>query len=58
MQKFNNKSKVKIRNRIGSIVIDKSRVPQSGVGGTTLNDGLIYADIHMEQEYRMKKSVY
>lgn len=42
MQKFNNKSKVKIRNRIGSIIIDKSRVPQSGVGGTTLNDGLTY----------------
>ena len=25
-----------------SITIDKSRVPQSGVGGTTLNDGLTY----------------
>tara|TARA_A200000113_G_scaffold121245_2_gene108980 strand:+ start:23208 stop:29462 length:6255 start_codon:yes stop_codon:yes gene_type:complete len=42
MQKSNNKSKVKIRNRIGSLIIDKSRVPQSGVGGTTLNDGLTY----------------
>ena len=42
MQKSNNKSKVKIRNRIGSLIIDKSRVPQSGVGATTLNDGLEY----------------
>ncbi len=42
--KSNNTSKVKIRNRIGSLIIDKSRVRQSGVGGTTLNDGLTYGN--------------
>ena len=44
LNKSNNSAKVKIRNRIGSLVIDKSRVPQSGVGGTTLNDGLTYGN--------------
>lgn len=44
LNKFNNSEKVKIRNRIESLIIDKSRVRQSGVGGTTLNDGLTYGD--------------
>ena len=42
--KTNNSSKVKIRNRIGSLIIDKSKLVQSGVGGTTLNDGLEYGN--------------
>ena len=34
--------KIKQRNRVVEIVIDKSSNPGSGVGNTTLNDGLQY----------------
>jgi len=36
------KAKVKRQNRVNAIVIDKSKLAGSGVGATTLNDGLTY----------------
>ena len=44
LRKSKVKPKVKVNNRTQSIIIDKSTNPQSGTGGTTLNDGLIYGD--------------
>ena len=38
------KSKVKIKNRVNSILIDKSKYSGSGIGTTTLNDGLVYGN--------------
>ena len=35
-------NKVKNKNRIKSLVIDKSRLTQSGTGSTTIDDGLAY----------------
>jgi hypothetical protein len=42
LRKTSVKSKVKLKNRVNSILIDKSSLSSSGVGGTTLNDGLTY----------------
>ena len=36
------KAKVKRKNRVNSVVIDKSKYAGSGIGTTTLNDGLQY----------------
>ena len=36
--------KIKNKNRINSIIIDKSRTAQSGIGSTTSNDGLVYGN--------------
>ena len=38
------KAKNKIKNRVNSIVIDKSVNSASGIGSTTLNDGLTYGN--------------
>ena len=40
--KLNPKAKKKIKNRVNSIIIDKSKNSASGIGSTTLNDGLTY----------------
>ena len=37
-------SKAKIRNRVNTLIVDKSSNGASGVGTTTLNDGLSYGD--------------
>tara|TARA_E500000318_G_scaffold49022_3_gene46102 strand:+ start:20829 stop:28409 length:7581 start_codon:yes stop_codon:yes gene_type:complete len=37
-------SKVKSRNPVTTILIDKSSISGSGIGGTTLNDGLSYGN--------------
>lgn len=37
-------SKVKIKNKVKTIVIDKSNTPQSGIGATTNNDGLTFGN--------------
>ena len=37
-------SKVKIKNRIKSIIVDKSRLEGSGIGTTTLNNGLTHGN--------------
>jgi hypothetical protein len=38
------KSKKKIKNRVSSLVIDQSSTRASGIGSTTLNDGLTYGN--------------
>ncbi len=38
------KSKVKNRVKVNSIIVDKSKYAQSGIGSTTLNDGLTYGN--------------
>jgi len=40
LRKVNIKSKTKIKNRINSIVLNRSRYDYSGIGSTTVNDGL------------------
>jgi len=42
LRKLNPKAKIKRKNRINSIVVNKSKYSGSGIGGTTLNDGLIF----------------
>jgi hypothetical protein len=44
LRKIKPKAKVKRKNRVNSIVVDKSKYAGSGIGGTTLNDGLIYGN--------------
>jgi hypothetical protein len=44
LRKVNVKEKVKYKNRIKTITIDKSKYVASGIGNTTLNDGLIYGN--------------
>jgi hypothetical protein len=42
LQKIKPKSKVKRKNRVNSLIIDKSKYPGSGIGETTFDDGLSY----------------
>ena len=42
IKKLKPKAKEKIKNRVNSIIIDKSINAASGIGSTTLNDGLSY----------------
>ena len=44
LSKSKPKAKIKIENRVNSIVIDKSDNVASGTGSTTLNDGLTYGN--------------
>jgi hypothetical protein len=44
LRKIKPKAKVKRKNRVNSIIIDKSKYAGSGIGGTTLNDGLTYGN--------------
>ncbi len=44
LQKIKPKSKVKRKNRVNSILISNSKYEGSGIGGTTLNDGLVYGN--------------
>jgi len=44
VQKRKVKSKKKVKNRVRSLVVDKSVSPASGIGSTTLNDGLSYGN--------------
>ena len=44
IKKLKPKSKKKIRNRVNSIIVDKSTESASGIGSTTLNDGLTYGN--------------
>ena len=44
LRKVNATSKVKIKNRVKSIIVDKSRLEGSGIGTTTLNNGLTYGN--------------
>jgi len=38
------KAKIKRKNRVNSIIIDKSIYSHSGIGTTTVNDGLVYGN--------------
>jgi hypothetical protein len=42
LKKIKPKAKQKIKNRVNSIIVDKSRLVGSGIGTTTLNNGLTY----------------
>jgi hypothetical protein len=44
LRKIKPKAKEKRKNRVNSIIIDKSKYVGSGIGGTTLNDGLEYGN--------------
>jgi len=44
LRKIKPKSKIKLKNRINSIIIDKSKYVASGIGASTLNDGLTYGN--------------
>ena len=44
LRKSKPKAKVKIKNRVNSIVVDKSKLSGSGIGTTTLNNGLTYGN--------------
>jgi len=44
LKKIKPVAKIKRQNRVNSIIIDKSKTEGSGVGATTLNDGLLYGN--------------
>lgn len=44
LRKINVRAKTKIKNRVKTIVVDKSKYSGSGIGATTLNDGLTYGN--------------
>jgi hypothetical protein len=44
LRKINIKEKTKNKNRVNSIIINKSRNSFSGIGSTTINDGLTYGN--------------
>lgn len=44
LRKTNIKSKVKLKNSISSLIINKSKYVGSGIGETTFNDGLVYGN--------------
>jgi hypothetical protein len=44
LRKINPKSKIKLKNRVSSLIIDRSKYEASGIGATTLDDGLIYGN--------------
>jgi len=44
LEKINPKSKIKRKNRVNSILVSNSKYEASGIGATTLDDGLIYGD--------------
>jgi hypothetical protein len=44
LRKIKPKAKQKIKNRVNSIIITKSKYNGSGIGATTLNDGLSYGN--------------
>jgi len=44
LRKISPTNKIKIKKRINTLIVDKSSKPSSGIGSTTLNDGLIYGN--------------
>ena len=42
LTKIKPKAKSKLKNRVNSVIVDKSKYNYSGIGGTTINDGLTY----------------
>ena len=44
LNKTSPKAKVKIKNRVNSIIVEKSKLAGSGIGSTTLNNGLTHGN--------------
>jgi hypothetical protein len=44
LRKIKPKSKIKLKNRVSSLIIDRSKYESSGIGATTLDDGLIFGN--------------
>jgi len=44
LRKINVKAKVKNKNKVKTIIVDKSKYDGSGIGATTLNDGLTFGN--------------
>ena len=44
LKKLKPTAKIKIKNRVNSIIVDKSKLEGSGIGTTTLNNGLTYGN--------------
>lgn len=44
LRKINVKEKVKYKNRVNQIIVNNSKYSSSGIGTTTLNDGLTYGN--------------
>jgi hypothetical protein len=44
VRKLKPKAKIKIKNRVKTLLVDKSKLEGSGVGATTLNNGLTYGN--------------
>lgn len=44
LTKIKPKSKIKLKNRVNTLLVDKSKLASSGTGSTTLNDGLLYGN--------------
>jgi hypothetical protein len=44
LEKIKPKSKIKFKNRINTLIVDRSNNQSSGAGATTLNDGLFYGN--------------
>ena len=44
LRKIRPKSKEKIKNRVNSVTVTKSKYSASGIGSTTLNDGLMFGN--------------
>ena len=44
LKKIKPKAKSKLKNRVNSVIVDKSKYNYSGIGGTTINDGLIFGN--------------
>jgi len=53
--KTNPKSKVKRKERINTLIVDKSRVAGAGIGGTTLNNGLTHGSFPFGTRVEDKK---
>ena len=44
LKKIKPKEKIKLKNRVNYITVEKSKFESSGIGSTTLNDGLTYGN--------------
>ena len=44
LRKINPTAKSKLKNRVNTVLLDKSKYSGSGIGATTLNDGLVFGN--------------
>ena len=52
-KKIKPRLKDKKKYRVSSVVISASKNAGSGIGATTLDDGLVYGSFHLELEFRI-----